>query len=151
MWEAMLHSPVSGANARMSHLSSSDVTPTLMVVDDYEDSRFMLRYLLEARGYRVAEARDGLEAIEVARRERPQLILMDLSLPRLDGISAALRIREDATAAPLSIVALTGHVRPEDRAEALAAGFDGYIIKPIDFEGLYALLDRLLPVRSHAA
>jgi len=146
MWQAMPHGPVSGANARTTHPSSPNVAPTLLVVDDYEDSRFMLRYLLEARGYRVAEAGDGLEAVEVARRERPQLILMDLGLPRLDGISAALRIREDANAAPLSIVALTGHVRPEDQAEALAAGFDGYIIKPIDFEGLYALLDRFLPV-----
>lgn len=125
--------------------------PTVMVVDDCEDNRFMLRYLLEARGYRVIEAADGLEAVTVTRRERPDLILMDLSLPKLDGLSATRRIREDASLRDIPIVAVSGHVRAEDKAGAFAAGCCGYLIKPIDFDQLYELLNRLLPIHPHAA
>jgi len=116
-----------------------------MVVDDHEDHRFMLRYLLETKGYRVVEAADGLEAVAVAKSSRPDLVLMDLSLPRLDGLSAMRRIREEASLHAVPAVAVSGRVKAEDRADALAAGFREYITKPIDFDQLLDLLARLLP------
>src|SRR5205823_7062919 len=119
--------------------------PTVMVVDDYEDNRSMLRHLLEAKGYRVVEAADGLEAVAVAQSSHPNLILMDLSLPRLDGLAAMRRIRAEAALHAVPVVAVSGHVQAEDQAAALAAGFRAYITKPIDFEQLLALLKRLLP------
>jgi two-component system, cell cycle response regulator DivK len=105
----------------------------------------MIRYLMEQRGYRVMEAVDGLEAVETARRSRPDLILMDVSLPRLDGLSAVRRVREDVGLRGVAIVAVSGYATAEDQAEALAAGCDGYLTKPINFDELDHVLSSLLP------
>ena len=116
-----------------------------LVVEDFEDSRFMMRQLLELAGYRVVEATDGEEAIKLAVAEQPELILMDLSLPKLDGLAATRRIRQQDGLGQVPIVAVSAHDSPGSRSEALAAGCDEYVTKPIDFDQLSTLLHRLLP------
>jgi len=116
-----------------------------LVVEDFEDSRFMMRRLLEMAGYRVVEASDGEEAVKLALRERPELILMDLSLPKLDGLAAARRIRRQRGFGRVPIVAVSAHDSPESRSEALAAGCNEYVTKPIDFDQLKLLVNRFLP------
>ncbi len=118
---------------------------TVMVVEDFEDNRFMMRRLLEMSGYKVLEAINGEEAVEIAARERPNLILMDLSLPLLDGLAATRRIRQYAELRDVPIVAVSAHDTADFHADALAAGCNDYVTKPIDFEQLENLLGRLLP------
>ncbi|MBD0325197.1 MAG: response regulator [Pyrinomonadaceae bacterium] len=118
---------------------------TVMVVEDFEDNRFMMRRLLEMSGYRVLEAINGEEAVEIARREHPSLILMDLSLPLLDGLAATRRIRQVRELSHIPIVAVSAHDTADFHADALAAGCNDYVTKPIDFDQLEALLNRLLP------
>lgn len=121
---------------------------TVMVVEDFEDNRFMMRRLLEMSGYRVLEAVNGEEAVELAQRERPGLILMDLSLPQLDGLAATRRIRQHPELREVPIVAVSAHDTADFHADALAAGCNDYVTKPIDFDQLEALLGRLLPKGS---
>jgi two-component system, cell cycle response regulator DivK len=116
-----------------------------LVVEDFEDSRFMMRRLLEMAGYSVLEASDGEQAVRMAVEARPVLILMDLSLPKLDGLSATRQIRQKKGLKSIPIVAVSAHDSPESRTEALAAGCDEYITKPIDFDHLNALLQRFVP------
>jgi len=117
----------------------------IMVVEDFEDNRFMMRRLLEMSGYRVLEAINGEEAVEIATRERPGLILMDLSLPKLDGLAATRQIRQVPELRRIPIVAVSAHDTADFHADALAAGCNDYVTKPIDFDELEALLKRLLP------
>jgi two-component system cell cycle response regulator DivK len=117
---------------------------TVLVVEDFEDNRFMMRRLLEMSGYRVLEAVNGKQAIETALSERPDVILMDLSLPMLDGLAATRRIREQDSLSRVPIVAVSAHDSADFHAEALAAGCDEYVTKPIDFDHLVQLLDRLI-------
>jgi CheY-like chemotaxis protein len=117
---------------------------TVMVVEDFEDNRFMMRRLLEMSGYHVVEAVNGEQAVEVARRERPHLILMDLSLPILDGLAATRRIRQHEELRQVPIIAVSAHDTSDFHADALAAGCNDYVTKPIDFEQLETLLSRLL-------
>ncbi|MDT5061174.1 MAG: two-component system, cell cycle response regulator DivK [Acidobacteriota bacterium] len=125
--------------------SNGSTRPTIMVVEDFEDNRFMMRRLLEMSGYRVLEAVNGEEAVELAWRERPGLILMDLSLPQLDGLAATRRIRQYPEMRHVPIVAVSAHDTADFHADALAAGCNDYVTKPIDFDQLEALLSRLLP------
>jgi CheY-like chemotaxis protein len=118
--------------------------PTVLVVEDFEDNRFMMRRLLEMSGYRVVEAVNGNQAVEMAEQESPDIILMDLSLPMLDGLAATRRIRERNGAGRVPIVAVSAHDSADFHAEALAAGCNEYVTKPIDFDQLVELLDRLL-------
>ena len=115
-----------------------------LVVEDFEDSRFMMRRLLEIAGYRVVEATDGEQAVKLAVEKKPALILMDLSLPKLDGLAATKMIRSQKGFAKLPIVAVSAHDSPESRKEALAAGCTEYVSKPIDFDQLDTLLRRYL-------
>lgn len=116
-----------------------------LVVEDFEDSRFMMRRLLELAGHNVVEATDGEQAVKVAAREHPDLILMDLSLPKLDGLSATRQIRQRRGLRNVPIVAVSAHDGPESREAALAAGCDEYVTKPIDFDQLKSLISRFLP------
>jgi CheY-like chemotaxis protein len=126
-------------------LMSNNRQRIVMVVEDFEDNRFMMRRLLEMSGYRVVEAVNGEQAVEVARRERPHLILMDLSLPILDGLAATRRIRQHEELRRVPIIAVSAHDTSDFHADALAAGCNDYVTKPIDFEQLENLLSRLLP------
>jgi two-component system cell cycle response regulator DivK len=119
--------------------------PTVLVAEDHDDTRFMLRIMLERKGYRVVEAGDGLEAVEAARREHPSLVLMDVSLPMLDGLSATRLMHEVETLSALPVVVVSGHAAERNQTEALAAGCSAYLTKPIDFDRLDDLLFRFAP------
>jgi len=116
-----------------------------LVVEDFEDSRFMMRRLLEMAGYKVLEASDGEQAVQMAVDARPALILMDLSLPKLDGLEATRQIRQQKGLKKVPILAVSAHDSPESRTEALEAGCNEYVTKPIDFDHLHALLQRFAP------
>jgi CheY-like chemotaxis protein len=121
--------------------------PLVLVVEDFEDNRFMMRRLLEMSGYRVVEAVNGNQAVEAAERDQPDIILMDLSLPQLDGLAATRRIREQQGTRRVPIVAVSAHDSADFHAEALAAGCNEYVTKPIDFDQLVDLLSRLTAKR----
>ncbi len=127
----------------MGDYQSSDLR-TILVVEDYEDTRFAMRLSLEDQGYRILEAANGQEAVDIALRERPDIILMDLSLPVLDGLIATQRIRESPEMRDAIIVAVTAHQEADYRTKALAAGCNAYVTKPIDFDWLNELLGNLL-------
>ena len=124
---------------------------TILVVEDHEDTRFMLRVILEQKGYRVVEAEDGIEAIGLAECEHPGLVLMDLSLPTLDGLSAICHLRCQESLRSLPIIAISGHAAPRDQINAMSAGCNAYLTKPIDFSQLNNLLHHYVPVYKHAA
>ncbi len=119
-----------------------------LVVEDFEDSRFMMRRLLEMAGYDVVEATDGEEAIHLATDCRPAVILMDLSLPKLDGLEATRRIRQKRGLKRVPIVAVSAHDSVESRNEALEAGCNEYVTKPIDFDRLNHLLQKFVRTAS---
>lgn len=114
----------------------------ILVVEDFDDSRFSLCRLLELSGHRVLEAKDGREAVEVALRERPDLILMDLSLPDIDGIMATERIRRAEPARHTPIIVLSAHDTESFTARAFEAGCDDYVTKPLDYDELESLIAR---------
>lgn len=116
----------------------------LLLVEDSEDNRFMLRRLLEMGGYQVVEAVNGPEAVRIAEQGRPHLILMDLSLPIIDGLAATRKIRQMPRLANVPIIAVSAHDSADFHAQALEAGCDGYITKPIDFTQLEDLITRFL-------
>lgn len=119
----------------------ANATPvTVLVVEDFDETRFMIKVSLELSGYRVVEATNGLEAVEVAQREHPDLVLMDIGLPLMDGFTATRRIREDRELSKVPIVVVSAHATPEYRVKALAAGCTEYLTKPIDFERLKKVL-----------
>jgi CheY-like chemotaxis protein len=126
-------------------------SPAVMVVDDYADTRHVVRWMLEQKGYRVLEAADGREALAVAARERPDVILMDLAMPLLDGFDAIRAIRESAELAGVRIVAMTAYDMATARDKAALAGCDHYLSKPIDFNRLSVLLEKLLRQSPRAA
>lgn len=118
----------------------------VLVVDDYEDGRFILKRLLEAKGFRVAEATNGEEALASVRRECPDLILMDLNMPRMDGLTAARKIREcKELCAGVPMVAVTAYHTYGMKEAAEEAGCDAYLAKPIEETHLDRTLRRLLP------
>ena len=122
---------------------TNDSRRVVLVVEDFEDNRFMMRRLLEMSGYRVVEAVNGKQAVEAAASEHPDIILMDLSLPMLDGLAATRRIRAQDGLRKVPIVAVSAHDSADFHAEALAAGCNEYVTKPIDFDHLVQLLNRL--------
>lgn len=126
-------------------ISNHKSDQTIMIVEDYDDTRLMLRQALETRGYRVVEAINGHEAVELAQLEHPDLILMDLDLPILDGIAATQRIRQQAEMDETPIVAVTAYPLSYTRVKAFAKGCNEYMAKPIDLVQLEELLSRYLP------
>lgn len=118
--------------------------PTVLLVEDTEDNRFMMRRLLEITGYRVVEATNGEEAVALAKTESPHLILMDLSLPVIDGLAATRLIRNLPEFASTPIIAVSAHDTSDFQAEALEAGCNTYVTKPIDFNELENLIAQLL-------
>ena len=107
-------------------------TKTILIVEDNEDNLMVYRTILEHVGYAVIEARDGEEGIARAREKHPDLILMDISIPRIDGWEATRRLKEDEETRDIPIIALTAHALEEDREKALRVGCDGYLAKPVE-------------------
>jgi CheY-like chemotaxis protein len=116
----------------------------VLVADDKATGRELVRTVLEDRGYTVFEARDGVEALEVAHRIQPDLIILDLHMPGLDGFGVIKELRLDSNFATTPVVALTASAMQGDRQRALAAGFTGYISKPVSLKTLRSEVERLL-------
>jgi CheY-like chemotaxis protein len=119
----------------------------ILYVEDNDDNVYMLSQRLRKHGFEVIVASDGQQGVEMAYREKPDLILMDLGLPSLDGWSAARLLKEAPDTRPIPIIALSAHTMPGDRERALAAGCDEYAAKPVIFERLLAKIDSLLQDR----
>ena len=130
-------------------MTNSQNAVNVLLVEDTEDNRMMMRRLLELSGYQVSEAVNGLEAVNLAERETPNIILMDLSLPIVDGLAATRRIRELPNLATVPIIAVSAHDTADFHAEALAAGCDAYITKPVDYTELEDLISDLTARHSY--
>ncbi|HEX8273129.1 MAG TPA: response regulator [Longimicrobiaceae bacterium] len=120
------------------------MTHTILLVEDNEDNITVYRTILEHSGFRVLEARDGPEGIRAVRDELPDLVLMDISIPFIDGWEATRVLKSDPATARIPVVALTAHAFEEDRARALEVGCEGYLVKPIEPRQVVAEVRRLL-------
>jgi CheY-like chemotaxis protein len=112
----------------------------ILIVDDNQDSVETMAVLLKIFGHVVATAQDGMEAVETARAFRPDIALLDLSMPKLNGYDAARRMREESGQSNLLLVALTGWAGEEAKRRSMEAGFDVHMVKPIDFAALEKLV-----------
>ncbi len=120
-----------------------DGRPVVLVAEDDEDIRGVMKTLLGLRGYEVITASNGQEAVEAAERDEPDLILMDLKMPVLNGLAAARHIRQHSRRR-VPIVALSAYDPSQHRAVAMAAGCDDYVLKPIDYDRLERLIETLI-------
>jgi two-component system cell cycle response regulator DivK len=116
----------------------------ILVIDDDLMNLDMISQRLELRGYRVVGAADGRQGIDLARAEPPDLILMDINLPEMDGWEATRHLKSEETTRHIPVVALTAHAMVSDRSKALQAGCDDYESKPVDFERLLVKMETLL-------
>jgi len=131
-------------------MSTPDREPLVLVVEDYQDAREMYSAYLQFSGYRVAEATNGLEAIETAIQLMPDIILMDLALPKVDGWEATKRLKSDPRTKHIPIVALTGHALAGFAEGAREAGCDAFVTKPCLPDALVAEIRRMLgETRQH--
>lgn len=118
----------------------------ILIAEDYDDTRSLMKMLLQTKGHRVMEAVNGQEAVELAARERPDLILMDLNMPVMDGIAATHALRERPEMEAVPIVAITAHCGDGNwEMKARAAGCDDCVAKPVNFDVLDNVLARYLP------
>ena len=116
----------------------------VLLVEDVEDTRLFMRIELEEQGFIVLEAENGQVAVATAAREKPDVILMDLTLPLMDGFTATKLIRQNNALKNVPIIAITAHKEDDFRADAKASGFDAYVTKPIDINWLKELINGLL-------
>ncbi|TDB36840.1 MAG: response regulator [Actinobacteria bacterium] len=116
----------------------------ILLVEDNPQNRYLVTFLLEKNGYDVVVAEDGEEAISAVAEHVPDLILMDVQLPKLDGYEATRRIKADQRFASIPLVALTAHSMKGDRGKAMAAGCDDYVTKPVDADQLIGRIKDLL-------
>ena len=123
-------------------MSEKREKPTILYIEDNPDNRMLVRRILEAEGYDIAEAEDGAAGLEVLQTVRPSLILMDINLPEVDGYELTARFKMIDELRDVPIIALTANVMKGDREKSLAAGCSGYIQKPVDVD--------LLPVQIAA-
>ena len=121
----------------------------VLVVEDNEMNRDILSRRLSRRGYVVVFAIDGQQGVEMARSEKPDIILMDLSLPVMDGWEATRRVKADEAVRNVPVIGLTAHALVGDREKALAAGCDDYDTKPVEFDRLVEKIERLLGERQN--
>ena len=122
--------------------------PRILVIDDNEPNRRILARRLERRGFEVLLANDGKAGVETARAEKPDLILMDMNMPKIDGWEATRQIKAAPEVARVPVIGLTAHALTGDRERALDAGCSDYHIKPVDFPKLLAQIETLLQSRD---
>jgi CheY-like chemotaxis protein len=125
-------------------VNANEQGPTVLLVEDTEDNRQMMKRLLEMSGYHVVEAVNGREAVDLAGSVKPQIILMDLSLPFIDGLAATRQIRNLPGLSKVPIIAVSAHDTADFHSEALAAGCNAYVTKPINYPELEDAVNRLL-------
>ncbi len=122
----------------------TSMTKRILIIEDNQDSRILITDLLQSLAYTVLVAEDGVQGLTMAQAEMPDLILMDLSLPKMDGWALARQLKQDAELAHIPIIALTAHAMVGDREEALRVGCDDYVSKPIDMRELTSKLKHYL-------
>jgi two-component system cell cycle response regulator DivK len=120
----------------------------ILVVEDNEKNMKLFRDVLQANGYRTLEATTGGRAVELAAEHRPDLVLMDIQLPDVDGVEALARLRADERTAAIPVLAVTAQAMEGVRARLLASGFDGYVSKPVDIVAFVATVEQLCNGRS---
>ena len=120
------------------------MTATILYIEDNCDNRLLVRRVLEAEGYRVIEAEDGLAGMDFVQSETPDLVLMDINLPELDGYEVTKRLKQSPAMAEVPVIAMTANVMKGDREKTIAAGCDGYIPKPIDIDSLPSQIAKFL-------
>ncbi|GAB4526908.1 MAG: response regulator [Anaerolineales bacterium] len=125
-------------------------TPAILIIEDNPMNRDMLARRLRRRDFLILEAEDGLQGLEMTRQHRPDLVLLDISIPEMDGYEVARRLKTDPETAAIPIVALTAHAMQEDRDKALTAGCDEYATKPVNFSALMEIITHLLEDRESA-
>jgi two-component system cell cycle response regulator DivK len=117
---------------------------TVLYVEDNFDNRLLVRRILQAEGYRVLEAANAMEGLHIARTQMPDLILVDINMPEVDGLTLTSRLKMDPFLGTVPVIALTANVMRGDRERTLSAGCDGYIQKPIDIDHLPKQIARFL-------
>jgi two-component system cell cycle response regulator DivK len=133
-------------------LTGCAMTKTVLIVEDNELNMKLFHDLLEAQGYETLETREGLQALSLARLHRPDLILMDIQLPGMDGLTATALLKQDPATSAIPVIALTAMAAKADREKSQVAGCDAYIAKPLRYQELYAAIDSLLaPCRATPA
>ena len=121
-------------------------TSTILIAEDNSDSREMMKVLLRSKGYGVIEAADGLQALEVALTELPDLVLLDLQLPLLDGVGVTRNLRQHPKLRAVPIVVISGYDQNQHRQSSFDAGCNEYLLKPIDFERFEEILNTFAPL-----
>jgi two-component system, cell cycle response regulator DivK len=124
--------------------AANDIPQTILVVDDFADTRLLLRTYLERRGFRVVEAENGLQAVDQATTESPDLIIMDMQMPQLDGLSATRRIRDLKALDSVPIIAVSAYGADQFREQALAAGCNEYVSTPFEPSTLEGIIRSLV-------
>ena len=116
----------------------------VLIIEDNEDNLTLMRMLLERAKYEVLSSTDGAEGLDLARAERPELILLDLAMPDMDGWEVATKLKADILTQDIPVIAVTAHALPKDRARALASGCDSFIVKPFSIAKLIDEIKRLI-------
>ncbi|HET9982132.1 MAG TPA: response regulator [Longimicrobiales bacterium] len=124
---------------------------TILLVEDNEDNRIVYATVLQHYGYAIIEARNGEEGVRLARERRPDAVLMDISIPIIDGWRATAMLKEDPATMRIPVIALTAHALPEDREKSKAVGCDGYLAKPCEPSKVLAEVRRLTEPRASVA
>jgi len=116
----------------------------ILIIEDNEKNRRLVRDVLQFKGYQTIETETGEEGVELARSRRPALVLMDIQLPGIDGITALRQLRDDPTTRTIRVMAVTASAMTQDRQKILSAGFDGYQSKPINVKAFLEAVQELL-------
>lgn len=124
--------------------------PTILIAEDSADSREMMEVLLHIRGYKVVAADNGVDALQAAVRKKPDAVLLDLQLPLMDGLDVTRNLRSHPRLKKVPIIIISGHDPSFYRQKAMEAGCDEYLLKPINFDSLQTVLDRLVPRERHS-
>lgn len=116
----------------------------ILYIEDNEANRMLMRFMLEPHGYELLEAEDAEAGLRMAAEQRPELILMDLQLPGMDGITARKKLKENQETRDIKVIAVTSFAMKDDREKALAAGFEDFVSKPIDTEQIIETIKKQL-------
>jgi CheY-like chemotaxis protein len=136
----ILHKPVEASNVVEDVPAESSGQRRILIVDDNKDSADSLAMLLEITGNKTYMAHDGVEAVEAIEKHRPEVVLLDIGLPKLDGHEVCRRVREQPWGKDIVVIALTGWGQEDDRRKSEEAGFNGHLVKPVDYDKLLQLL-----------